>query len=184
MAKLVLLIVLALPFQNVHADGTIYAPATVGVNSTLSEYMSINAPTLQDKVEKALATLRTTYPDWNTSFKDGDWDCSEMASYLRYYLETCGIQTQVVTGDDTLYAGTGHVWLETNDGMKIEATTLTIPTGVKLNFYAKFKYRPTKYGFIGEKYELSDLKESDWYNSSFMHEQYKQLVDDNSTSAN
>lgn len=176
MAKLVLLIILALPFSNVDAKGVIHQPECVALNTTLQTYVQTDTTSQREQAEKALEILRQTYPDWNDSFVDGEWDCSEMAAYTRFYLDSCGIPTTLVA-KKTDYAVEGHVWLELSDGTIIEPTTISIADSGQLKFISKYKYypiidKPGDYSFQNTLYP----QECDWWNSSYIKEQYAKIA--------
>ena len=74
----------------------------------------------EKKVELALDMLKTAYPDWNASYKEGCFDCSEMSEMVRWWMGKCGIPAVL-----SINTRLNHVWVEA-DGVIIEATNLCV----------------------------------------------------------
>lgn len=100
----------------------------ISPNPSLIQYVGQHQGEVE-KVDSALSIVRTLYPDWNSCYKSPSFDCGEMASFVRWHLINCGIVTHYVVGIDKGYNDNrGHIWLETENGLWIEPTTLSVVT--------------------------------------------------------
>lgn len=114
-------------------------------------------PDTQTKIAKALNMIDTMYPNWHNSYKYGVFDCSEMAEFIRYFLNKCGIES-IYCQSDKLW----HCWLEVKDEDKnkniiIEATTLSIVPEENTGWY--YSGHDVKYN------RQMRYNEIDWWNS-------------------
>lgn len=100
----------------------------VGVNPSFVQYVG-QYQTEGGKINSSLSMIRTLYPDWESLYAEGTFDCGEMSSFVRWHLTNCGIETHYMVG---MLKGSdgknGHIWLKTDSGIWIEPTTLSVVT--------------------------------------------------------
>ena len=111
-----------------------------------------------ERTDIALSILREAYPEWRQEYRYGEFDCSEMSSFVRDYLQAWGVDAQLRRGMD-LRRGTRHSWVEV-DGMAVEATTLQVRSG---RWYDRYNVR-----FMGDGRE----DELDWWNVEYVMGDY------------
>lgn len=107
-------------------------------------------PTVADAVHE----MQVLYPEWQQQYKEKEFDCSEMSSFVYQYLKCEGFMPIIRTGTNS--KGIGHAWVEC-DGKVIEATWLKINPDT--NWYHQFNsFNPA----------ACDATEWDWWNASYM----------------
>jgi len=83
---------------------------------------------------------------FSQKYEEGYFDCSEMSSYIEYFLERHGYQASTFTNSD-------HAWVmvySTGGWMPIEATTLFMPTHANNEGYSIYSEPENRYDSIGE----------------------------------
>ncbi len=171
--KTIILLIALLPFSNVDTDRLhtgryiVEHPTPAAINVQFVEATSYDEKgnTLNEKqrLEKALALLKEAFPDWTTSYKVGDWDCSTMSDFLQYYLTTCGIDSALHRG--TASNGTSHAWVISGN-YSIEAISLTVLTPRQETLYDKVYWRDNRPAVD------SDLQ--GWWNTEYMTRKYRE----------
>lgn len=83
--------------------------------------------------------------DWKEdAYVEGEFDCSQMSTYLEWKLENEGYHTIIVGGDSPTGSANKHAWLlvETAEGKytPIEATALSIVNWKSPDYYNYFEY--------------------------------------------
>jgi len=171
--KTLLLLIMLLPFSNVDTARVetgryiVEHPTPAAIHVQFVEATSYdekgNKLNERQRLEKALALLKEAYPDWTTSYKAGDWDCSTMSDFLQYYLATCGIDSDIYIGSGT--RGVDHAWVKSGEHM-IEAIDLQIlppwREDLRRRFYDK-----------GIRIAL-DADLQGWWNTEYMTKKYRE----------
>lgn len=124
---------------NKIAINTYLTEQTIGMDKANAE---------QVKVSKALELLREVYPDWRHIYRLNEFDCSEMAAFVKWYLDSCGISTHYRVGYNLYHLNIGHIWLTTESGICVDGTTLTVMP-------------PAHYDYYDIQYDFDELKNAD-----------------------
>ena len=75
-------------------------------------------------VRAGVEELNQAFPDWEESYKLGEWDCSDMSSFVCTYFQMNGFNAEMQRGVNAK-TGTGHAWVVVDDTI-IECTDLKI----------------------------------------------------------
>ena len=171
MTKTLILLIMLLPFGHTDPTWLVENPGAPVVRQELVKAVSYDAKgnKLDDKakVEKALSMLKTVYPDWESSYFAGDWDCDTMSDFVRYYLDSCGMQSRMEIG--TAQNGKCHVWVRYKD-IAVESINLKVITSDTSYKNKYFKNRMTV--FEGDYTYHPEHQLQGWYNTRYMERKY------------
>ena len=157
---------------------------SVEPNTVLVEYVDMYESDMETKTWMALNLISRCYPDWTSSYDLNKFDCSEMSSFVSYFLNECGIENEIIIGKNSGGSKAYHAWIEVvdenNDIIIVEAITLQVVKYDKIIIMSNvpssldFYQKATRSSFEDfAKYET----EWDWWNSDFFINENK-LVDD------
>jgi len=123
---------------------------------------NIQDPTPIYSVQQGLDEIRAEFPDWHDRYEYGEFDCSEMSSFVVSYFRIHGFDAKLHRGKIEKKKNKSHVWITVN-GVTVECTTLKIKKGIE---HYKEYYKP----FDSSKTIYPVVTAIDWWNSKYIQD--------------